>query len=165
MVYQWAKGSRLKANAQEVGEELEAIQGSLTPERIVDEARNKSLELHKCFEWDNEEAAEKYRITQARDVLRFISVVTTVKSEGKESESVVVRAYENVKTKDNDREYVQLFHALNDTEYRNQIFGRLKNMITDAIETTETYSYLSNNLFEVKKHLVAASSEIEVIAQ
>lgn len=164
MVYQWAKGSRLKANAQEVGEELEAIQGSLTPERIVDEARDDSLELHKCFEWDDEEAAEKYRITQARDVLRFISIVTTVKEEGKESETVVVRAYENVKTKDNDREYVELFSALNDTEYRNQIFGRLKNMINDAMEITETYSYLSNNLFEVKKHLVAASSEIEAIA-
>lgn len=165
MVYQWAKGSRLKANAQEVGEELEAIQGSLTPERIVDEARDESLELHKCFEWNDEEAAEKYRITQARDVLRFISVVTTVKAEGKESESVIVRAYENVKTKDNDREYVQIFSALNDTEYRNQIFGRLKNIINDAIETTETYSYLSKNLFEVKKYLVAASSEIEAIAQ
>lgn len=165
MVYQWAKGSRLKANAQEVGEELEALQGSLTPERIVDEARNDSLELHKCFEWDDEEAAEKYRITQARDVLRFISVVTTVKAEGKESETVVVRAYENVKTKDNDREYVELFSALNDIEYRNQIFGRLKNMINEAMEITETYSYLSNNLFEVKKHLVAASSEIEAIAQ
>lgn len=165
MVYQWANGSRLKANAQEVGEELEAIQGSITPERVVEEARNSFLELHKCFEWDDEKAAEKYRITQARDVLRFISVVTTVKAEGKESERITVRAYENVKTKSNGREYVQLFSALDNAEYRDQVFGRLKSMINEALETTETYSYLSKNLFEVKKHLVAASSEMESIAQ
>lgn len=48
---------------------------------------------------------------------------------------------------------------------KKEVTVELKNIINDAIETTETYSYLSKNLFEVKKYLVAASSEIEAIAQ
>ena len=57
-----------KANAQkvcdellELGEEIEEIK----PEDIVEAARNENSEMHLCFEWRDDVAAQKYRISQA----------------------------------------------------------------------------------------------------
>jgi len=54
-----------KADAQKVSEELREIGEEFTPQDIVDAAEDETTELHKCFEWDNNKAAEKYRLHQA----------------------------------------------------------------------------------------------------
>ena len=56
------------ADAQMCAEEILSIGEEATAKQIVDKARNAETELHKCFEWDNDIAAEKYRIEQARDI-------------------------------------------------------------------------------------------------
>ncbi len=57
-----------------VTEELETIRqnhnGVLFPEDVVEYARDPDTELHKKFDWDNDTAAEKYRIWQARQIIR-----------------------------------------------------------------------------------------------
>ena len=58
------------ADAQKVADELEQIgDDNLTPSQIVDAARNPETELHKCFEWNDAIAAEKYRERQARCIM------------------------------------------------------------------------------------------------
>lgn len=47
----------------------------ITPQEIVDRARDEKSELHKCFEWNDSIAAEKYRIQQARTILLNLVVV------------------------------------------------------------------------------------------
>ena len=54
-------------------QELER-RGELTAENLVDAARPEESSTHNCFEWNDSEAAEKYRITQARQWLRVIKV-------------------------------------------------------------------------------------------
>lgn len=58
---------------QAVIKELERIRrasgGLLLPEKVVAAARPKTSVLHSRFEWDNSEAAEKYRIWQARQLI------------------------------------------------------------------------------------------------
>ncbi len=44
--------------------------GVLQPEAVVDFARNPKTALHAAFEWDNSEAARKYRLEQARQLIR-----------------------------------------------------------------------------------------------
>lgn len=44
--------------------------GLLLPETVVDAARPENSPLHSSFEWNNGRAAEKYRIWQARKLLR-----------------------------------------------------------------------------------------------
>lgn len=44
--------------------------GILMPEDVVKAARNEESAMHSWFEWDDNEAAEKYRIWQARQLLR-----------------------------------------------------------------------------------------------
>lgn len=75
----WKKGCEglFKADAQKVGEELTGIKeatGTLFPEQIVDYARDESSELHKCFDWDDASAAEKYRKAQARQIVCCIVI-------------------------------------------------------------------------------------------
>lgn len=68
-----------------VAEELATIQereGALTPPLVVDAARPEDAVLHPVFEWDNEKAAEAYRMKQARELIRAVEVV--VDSDGKE---------------------------------------------------------------------------------
>lgn len=55
-----------KADAQTVAEEILSIGEEATSEQILDKARDTSTELHKCFEWDDSVAAEKYRLVQVR---------------------------------------------------------------------------------------------------
>lgn len=57
------------ADAQKVADEIMGIGETATPQQIVDRARDESSELHKCFEWDNDVAAEKWRLQQARMVV------------------------------------------------------------------------------------------------
>ena len=63
---------------QKIGEELEKIAagngGMLKPEAVVEAAKSKKNALHVHFEWDNERAANAFRIQQARHLIRSISV-------------------------------------------------------------------------------------------
>lgn len=71
-------GRTWNVSAQRVGEELELIErqnGEITPQAVVDKARPEDSVMHKCFEWDNEKAAEKYRLSQAGTLIRCIVVV------------------------------------------------------------------------------------------
>ena len=53
-------------DAQKVADEILGIGEEVTAEEVVNAARDESCELHKCFEWDNSIAAEKWRTQQAR---------------------------------------------------------------------------------------------------
>lgn len=80
MVYQWKVPGIIPVDAQTAGEELERIynrDGSITPEAVVEDSTDPSAPLHGCFEWDNEKAAHKYRITQAQGIIRCIVSVDT----------------------------------------------------------------------------------------
>jgi hypothetical protein len=48
--------------------------GLLTPKIIVEEASSPSSPLHKFFEWDDDAAAQKYRLTQARGLIYSVKV-------------------------------------------------------------------------------------------
>lgn len=57
-----------------VANEIKSIGDDASPQQIVEVARNENTELHKCFEWDDTIAAEKYRIVQARHIVRNLVI-------------------------------------------------------------------------------------------
>lgn len=65
----WKSGCRISADAQKVTDEILAIGKSATTAQILDKARDEKTELHKCFDWDDAEAAEKWRLQQARHIV------------------------------------------------------------------------------------------------
>jgi len=64
-----------KEKNNKVVKELESIRkkhgGVLRPKDVVAFAENPKTELHRKFEWDDSEAAKKYRLEQARYLIRF----------------------------------------------------------------------------------------------
>lgn len=79
VTYKWHGGGFNGASAQEVGEELARLEvrpGDFhrTPD-VLDEARNPDSPLHRCFEWNDDKAAEAHRLHQCRAMLRSIAVV------------------------------------------------------------------------------------------
>jgi hypothetical protein len=59
-----------------IKEELEAIMvgGVLSPADVIDAARNPNSAMHSQFEWDDSEAAQAYRLQQARALIRRVKV-------------------------------------------------------------------------------------------
>lgn len=53
----------------------EANDGILTAQAVVDAARPDDHPLHQHFEWDAEKGAEKYRVQQARQLIRIVKLV------------------------------------------------------------------------------------------
>lgn len=51
--------------------------GSLTPAAVVEVARDPKHPLHGRFEWDDTVAAERYRLDQARQLIRVVKVTET----------------------------------------------------------------------------------------
>lgn len=70
----WKVDGIFKADANECYREISSLE-QITPKAILDFARDENLELHKCFEWDNDSAAEKYRTIQAGNVIRMLYIV------------------------------------------------------------------------------------------
>ena len=102
MVYKWDKGSRFSVSAQVAGEVCEELEkkGELTARNLVAVSRPDDAPLHKCFNWNNEEAAELYREQQGRHLIRCLITVP-------ENNVVSTRAYFNIVR--NESEY----HSIN----------------------------------------------------
>jgi len=75
----WRSGCIFKADAQKVYEEIG--DNSITPEEVIEIAKNKKSELHKCFEWDDKIAGQKFRLQQARQVLNNLVFIPVKKEE------------------------------------------------------------------------------------
>jgi hypothetical protein len=75
--YEWKRGSRLKLDAQVVGEEIERMKdlGPITPARVVEEAKQPDSPFHNGFTWDVRQAAEERWADQARYILRSLVIV------------------------------------------------------------------------------------------
>lgn len=69
--------------------------GVLKVEDVLEEARDENSILHRHFEWDNTEAAEKYRQIQARALIQKCQIKLVT------ADPVVVRAFVSLPT---DRE-------------------------------------------------------------
>lgn len=78
-IVSWKIEGLFKANAQKVYEEIGDT--SVSPEEVLEKARNEKSELHKCFEWDNSVAAEKFRLQQARQIIQLLVIIPQKKTD------------------------------------------------------------------------------------
>ena len=80
--FEYRKGYQQSGiEAAVVYESLEKIREAqadehLSPPDVVEAARPKKAPLHAAFEWDNGQAAEQYRLFQARRLIRSVYVVS-----------------------------------------------------------------------------------------
>ena len=83
-IIKWTTPGFFKADATKCYEEIQDIGDEVKPEQVVERATNPESELHKCFDWDDSSAANKYRLYQARLVINHLIVVTRDTDEEKE---------------------------------------------------------------------------------
>lgn len=119
--YTWRENVPVHADAQPIGEALmdlaqtNGVDGmtGLTPEDVVDAARDPRSPLHTLFEWDNEHAANLWRRTKARLIIASIRV----QYEAEETHQI---AFVNVRVS-GERYYVPTSIAARNADLRSQM--------------------------------------------
>lgn len=123
MVYNWKYNMPVKA--QVAGEEIERIEakhGAVTPQILVDESKDDTAVLHKLFEWDDEKAAEKYRLSQAGNIIRNLTVTV---ADIKTNKPVTVRAYVSTQSEHDEKSfYISTGRAFKVPETREAVIAQ-----------------------------------------
>jgi hypothetical protein len=112
--YQWNSNWGNSLDIDKVVEELKDIQeekGEIVPEFVVEAAKNKNSALHNYFEWNNKEAAHKYRLQQASELLRRIEVRVI-----KDGEPKVFRAFEVVSKTESHASNYNYYDTVNQSQ-------------------------------------------------
>lgn len=137
--YKWAEGSRHKVDpnvAAKVTKELEE-KGLLTAQALVNVSRDEDAPLHDEFEWNDDVAAEQYRLTQARGVIRHLVVV---RPESKTPERVFVNVHIE------QPEYTTLRKALSIKSEREIVLERARRDATIFMEKYKSLEELAGVL-------------------
>ena len=146
--YKW-RIPAFKVDADTVGgifENIEERDGVLSPSAVVDEARPEVSPIHACFEWDDEKAAEKYRETQASNMIRCLIVSTEHIENAPEGP---IRAFVHVS---GESDYIGLSRALSDEEKSASLLAdaaRDIDRFTTKYRAVASYSESLNSLLNV----------------
>lgn len=75
----WKAGVQFPVSAECAANVIRDLQRSLdkdtiTAKELLDASRDEDAPLHKCFEWDDNIAAEKYRVYQARHIINSVEI-------------------------------------------------------------------------------------------
>lgn len=110
-----------KVSAEVAGricQELTETKEGLTPQKLVDVSRDVNHPLHGEFEWDDSVAAEAYRIVQAKQLIRDITIVKD-EAEKKNDRGFVITPGQN-------HVYVPLHDALNNEVWKDNLLNAAK---------------------------------------
>lgn len=138
MVYEYKVKGLMKASAQIAGEMCEALEQSsigLSPRTLLEANRETSAPLHDEFEWNDSEAAERFRLNQAATIIRNIVIVRT---EQTDKPAPSVRAFVNVRD-EVQRSYVGIVRAMSDDSMRESL---MKSAIKDMDSFKNKYQDL-----------------------
>ena len=81
---------KYKADPAIVAKEIDSIGSEVYPQQIVDYATShKGSELYKCFTWNNNVAADKWRLYEARQIVDSLKITYSENENGAENEQTV----------------------------------------------------------------------------
>jgi len=140
---------KFPAKANDVGKYFETLHkeyGVISPEIIVEKARDKDNILHDYFEWDDTKAAQKYRLEQAKEIIRCL----VIQNDGGEK----IRAVVSVSISYNEkRSYQPLKLVLNNDYSKTMLLEQARRDAQIFIAKYRTLTELSGVIFEMEKVL------------
>lgn len=157
--YGWAAGSQLAhLDPQPIGEHLARLQAlkPLRPEQIVEDAKKRKSPLHDCFEWDDERAAFRHRIEQARHLIGRLVEVTITK--GVETDTKAFYNVRIVTDKTATQGYVTADVAMSDAALRRQLLNRALGEAKSWRERYDELKELSTIRTEIDKVIAAQNA-------
>lgn len=123
-------------------ERIEARDGVITADAVLESATPSSSPLHEYFEWNNGTAAKNYRLWQARMLIRSVSVVYEEDGKGKYN-----RGFVNLSVTTNgttERGYIGIARAMNDAELREQLLEQARQEAVDWRNRYRNLTELAN---------------------
>ena len=153
MVYKWKIPDMYNISAQEAGAEIDSCRngnGFITPEAVVEKAKPETSVIHGCFEWDDRNAAERYRLHQAGELIRNI---VTVAITDNDRPSTPVRAFVNIKG-EAERGYKSIASVIRDP-------GEYGYMLECAKNELRAFTQKYASLEELRDVLVAIREVLE----
>lgn len=102
--------------------------GYLAPESVVEEARDPEHPLHDRFTWDDDEAAEKYRLVEARGLIRRVNIKIVIPAAKEEPVTVtVVRQFESRQSKRNEEGgYEEIRDIMSNADSRSELVEQVR---------------------------------------
>ena len=152
MVYKWSIGLYASVDANAAGKELEKIekeQGEITNKAVVEAAKSKKSVLHNLFDWDDKIAGEKWRLTQARNIIAALVVVPEDK--GGYDKRAFVNIVSDPENPAHPPRFINYETAMNDEETRNIL-------LTNAMRELHVFKEKYKKLKELAKVIEAINS-------
>lgn len=149
MVYKWK--FNMGVPAETAGAELERMEkkhGVVTPKLVLEESRGKTAPLHKCFEWNDSIAAEKYRLNQAGQIIKNLVVIL---DDYQQSEPV--RAFVNVvsETPAKTGEFINIVSAIQAEETRTTVLANALKELQEFKKKYKGFEELAGIFTEIDK--------------
>ena len=104
--------------AGKICQELSETEDGLTPQNLVNISRDKNHPLHCEFEWNDSIAAEAYRVEQAKQLIRDITIVHDEEEKKSDRGFVITPGRNHV--------YVPLNDALSNETWKNNLLEAAK---------------------------------------
>ena len=111
-------------------------EGVATPEAIIEDARKKNSPLHRYYEWDVDVAFEQYLLDRTRQIVTAIRYTVHYNQQ-----TVKVRGFENIVTREGVRGYKSVESIKSDDFYRKQT-------IEEALATIARFEQKYRDLME-----------------
>ena len=151
--YSFRDGFGWRVDPEVAGKHLDELAkergGDLTPEMVVTDAENEDSPLHRCFDWDDKKAGDKWRLHQARQLIGSIVVDIVVK------DTEQVRAFVNINYPDSkERHYVNIVDAASDEH-------KMKLIIADARKQMKSWA----QRFKIYQQLREVALKVEELAE
>lgn len=132
-----------KVDAQKIGPVLEELaeERGLTARDVLDAAHSTNSPLHEYFEWNNDKAADLYRLDQARQIIRSIRVRYT--DAGGEVRDVRAFQINKVSAFESDARTYRSFQVLHgDSAFAVQMLGSAFDDLTGWKRKYEPYVFM-----------------------
>ena len=166
-VYQWKQNARVSVDAAIAAQEMDRVRskGPLTPVALLKAAKAKRNPLHKCFEWDDTVAGEKYRVQQAGYLIRSLTVTFTTEPKGNEEpKAITVRPYVSLGRgagNDETSTYLPIEEVANDEDKHNQLVRKVWNqllVLQQRYETLHEFKAVWGALDQIKQDVLDSIS-------
>ena len=160
-------GSRLTVGqAQAAGRvfrEILAERGAVKPETVLEKARAATSPIHGYFTWDDTEAAEKHRLSEAQTLCRSVRVV---RADMPAQEQPAIRYLQCVSACSGEdrfegKAYLPLPDIKSNPEYRRQV---LQNALSEYTSLERKYRDLQTELGPVFSAVAKVKAKLEKVA-
>jgi len=143
----------------EIERNRKANNGEIDLDKLVKDSKLKDAPLHNDFEWNNSKAAHKFRLEQARKIVRSIEIIRD------ETPNIQTRAFElairRSETPDHPtrRVYMSIEDVMQDPVARDELLARA---IRDAVSFRKRYSALSElaQVFSALDHFLEHAEKV-----